>query len=351
MVSDTTQQTGVLSEANVLVTGGAGSVGKALVPCLTDANVNVIRIFDNNEPSLASMKAELGNDRLRYLAGDIRDKPRLQRAMQDIDVVIHAAAMKHVDISEYNPFEAVKTNIVGLQNVVDTAIDMDIERVVYTSSDKAVNPANTMGTTKLLGEKLMTAGNKYSGRADLHLSSVRFGNVLGSSGSVVPIFEEQIHEGGPVKLTDPQMTRFFLTYDEMADLIVSAARLTEGGEVFVRKMTSIAIEDLAEAMIYELAPKYGHDPESVATEIIGRRVGETIHEEIMTDREAERAIESDTLYAIPPDNEADRYLDYDGIDSFNPATDVVQSSRDVNLLDMDEIVTFLRTAGALEAQP
>lgn len=345
-----TRQTEILTDSNVLVTGGAGSVGRALVSQLIDSEVNIIRVFDNNEPRLAQMKADFGNDQLRYLAGDIREKPRLERAMKDIDILIHSAAMKHVDISEYNPFEAVKTNVMGLQNVVDTAIDMDVRRVVFTSSDKAVNPANTMGTTKLLGEKLMTAGNKFSGRSDLRLSSVRFGNVIGSSGSVVPIFEEQIREGGPVTLTDTKMTRFFLTHDEMAKLLVTAAKLTEGGEVFVRKMTGVRIKDLAKAMIRELAPIYGHDPENVEIEIIGRRIGETIHEEIMTEQEAERAIENNKLYAIPPDTEADKYLDYDGIDGFDPASDLVASSAHAELLDQNQIIPFLNSANALEAQ-
>jgi FlaA1/EpsC-like NDP-sugar epimerase len=341
----------VFAGANVLVTGGAGSVGRAITAQLAEIGTKTIRVFDNNEPSLARMQAEFGNDQFRYLAGDIRDKPRLERAMKDIDIVIQAAAMKHVDISEYNPFEAVKTNVVGLQNVVDTAIDTGVERVVFTSSDKAVDPANTMGTTKLLGEKLVTAGNKYSGRADLALASVRFGNVIGSSGSVIPLFEEQIREGGPVTVTDPRMTRFFLTKDEVATLLLDAARLTRGGEVFVRKMTGIGIDDLANAMISELARLYGHDPAEIDTEVIGPRVGETIHEHIMTDREAERAIENDEMYAIPPDAEADNYLDYDGIDGFEPATDLVQSSEHADLLDRDDIVPFLREADALEARP
>lgn len=336
--------------ANVLVTGGAGSVGRALVKHLADANVDVIRIFDNNEPNLAEMQAEFGNSRFRYLAGDIRDKSRLKRAIQDIDIVIHTAAMKHVDISEYNPFEAVKTNVIGLQNVVDAAIDAGVSQVIYSSSDKAVNPANTMGTTKLLGEKLMTAGNKYSGRGDIQLSSVRFGNVLGSSGSVVPLFEDQIREGGPVTLTDERMTRFFLTEDEMADLLIRATGMTNGGAVFIRKMTAIAIKDLAEMMIQKLAPVYGHDPSNIEIERIGRRVGETIHEKIMTKWEADRAIEGDDFYAIPPDAEADKYLSDDGIDGFEPAEHIVRTSADADLLNRGEIISFLRDADALEAE-
>jgi len=351
MSIDRSSQMDVFTDANVLVSGGAGSVGQALVTRITEADPDVVRVLDNNEPSLAAMKSTLGNDTYRFLAGDIRDKDRLERAIQDIDIVIHAAAMKHVDLSEYNPFEAVKTNVVGLQNVVDAAIDASVERVVFTSSDKAANPANTMGATKLLGEKLVTAGNKYSGRPDLKLASVRFGNVIGSSGSVIPLFERQIRDGGPVTLTNSRMTRFFLTRDEMVDLLVDAVRLTEGGEVFVRKMTGIRIELLAETMVQKLAPVYGHDPDSIDIEITGRRVGETLHEEIMTQREAERTLENGDLYAIPPDTESDTYLEHDGLPGFDPATDLVRSSADAELIDRDEIIPFLERADALEASP
>jgi UDP-N-acetylglucosamine 4,6-dehydratase len=219
----------ILDGKKVLVTGGAGSVGAALVSRLLAEDADTIRIFDNNEPALTRLKSSLEDDRCRFLHGDVRDKDRIRRAMSDIDVVVHMAAMKHVDISEYNPFEAVKTNVIGLQNVVDAAIDSGVRRLMFTSSDKAAHPANTMGTTKLLGEKLITAGNKYKGEADLRLASVRFGNVINSSRSVIPIFRDQISDGGPVTLTDPRMTRFFLTYDDISHLVRSALEYTTGG--------------------------------------------------------------------------------------------------------------------------
>jgi UDP-N-acetylglucosamine 4,6-dehydratase len=340
---------GGLRNATVLITGGGGSVSEALVPRLLEKDVKVVRILDNHEPSLSAMETTFTDDRIRLLAGDVREEDRLQRAMQDVDVVFHMAAMKHVDLSEYNPFEAVKTNVVGLQNVVDAAIDSDVTHLVNTSSDKAVNPANTMGTTKLLGEKLVTAGNKYKGRPDLRLCSVRFGNVLGSSGSVVPLFERQIREGGPVTLTDRRMTRFFLSRSEMVDLLLSAVRLMQGGEVFVKKMDAMSIETLAETMISELAPVYDRDPSEIPVEVVGRRVGETIHEEVMTEQESRRAIERGDLLAIAPDAEVDPYLDYEPIDGFEPVDDVVSSSGDAELLESTEIISLLRSAGALEA--
>lgn len=332
---------------NVLLTGGAGSVGRALIPRLLDRDPNVLRIFDNNEPGLARLKSQFGDDeRCRYLSGDVRDKDRLDRAMEDIDIVVHTAAMKHVDICEYNPFEAIKTNTLGLQNVVDTAVDASVQRVVFTSSDKAVHPANTMGTTKLLGERLITAGNKHRGRDDLRLASVRFGNVLNSSHSVIPAFTRQIREGGPVQLTDERMTRFFLTYDDLFDLVSGAITQTGGGEIFLSKMPAIRIADLAEAMIETLAPRFGYDPDDIDIEVVGPRPGETFHEEIMTPREEARAIESDDMYAIPP--ETNGYLSYEGIDEFEPATDVVRSSEHAEKLSKGEIVSLLESNDALE---
>lgn len=331
---------------NVLITGGAGSVGRALIPRILEADPTVLRIFDNNEPSLAELKATLENGRLRFLAGDVRDYDRLERAMEDIDIVIHTAAMKHVDICEYNPFEAVKTNALGLQNVVDAAINAGATRVIFTSSDKAVDPANTMGTTKLLGEKLITAGNKHSGREDLRLASVRFGNVINSSGSVIPRFVNQIQRGGPVELTDERMTRFFLTYDELFELITQSMEKTQGGEVFVYKMPAIRIEDLAEAMIETVSPQCGYDPDEIGIDVVGRRPGETFHEEIMTAPETNRAYENDSMYAILPETE--RYLSNEAPTGFNKANDIVRSSEHAEYLEKDEITTILEANQVVE---
>ncbi|AEH36991.1 SDR family NAD(P)-dependent oxidoreductase [Halopiger xanaduensis] len=334
----------MITGQNVLLTGGAGSVGRSLIPRFLEQDPNVVRIFDNNEPALAEVKSQFDDDRCRFLAGDVRDGDRLERAMEDIDVVVHTAAMKHVDVCEYNPFEAVKTNALGLQNIVDAAIDSSVQRVVFTSSDKAVNPANTMGTTKLLGEKLVTAGNKHSGRQDLRLSSVRFGNVVNSSQSVIPIFADQIRTGGPVTLTDEAMTRFFLTYDDVFDLIAQTIDCMQGGEVFVYKMSAMRIVDLTEAMIETLAPQFGHDPAEIDVELIGRRPGETFHEEIMTDREVRRAYENDSMYSIIP--ETTKYLSYDYPDGFDEAENIVRSSEHAEKLTKAEIVDFLESGDA-----
>lgn len=334
----------MIADNTILLTGGAGSVGRSLIPRLLDREPQTLRILDNSEPGLASLKSDIDDDRCRFFAGDVRDGDRLTRAMEGVDVVVHTAAMKHVDICEYNPFEAVKTNALGLQNVVDTAIDENVDRVVFTSSDKAVDPANTMGTTKLLGEKLVTAGNTYRGERDLRLASVRFGNVINSSRSVIPLFTQQIRDGGPVTLTDERMTRFFLTYDDVFDLVTGAMENTTGGEVFVFKMPAIRIEDLAEAMIETFAPEFGHDPEAIDIEIIGPRPGETFHEEIMTDRESRRAYENDSMYAILPEATAGR--EPQPPEGFEPVSDIVLSSENAEKLSKSEIITLLENNGS-----
>lgn len=334
----------MISNKNILITGGAGSVGAILARRILQRDPNVVRILDQSEPGLAALKKTLDDERCRFLSGNVRDKDRLRRALSDIDIVIHTAAMKHVDICEYNPFEAVQTNVIGLQNLIEASIDAGVERFVFTSSDKAVGPANTMGTTKLLGEKLVTAANKYSGGHDIRLASIRFGNVINSSHSVIPVFKEQIEKGGPVTLTDPQMTRFFLTYDDVASLVVQAMEHTNGGEVFVRKMDAIRIEDLAEAMIDVFGPIYDHDPEDIDIKITGRRMAETFHEEILTEREVSRTIESDSLYAITPEQSGENgYLNHEGINGFTPVDDVVLSSERAQKLTKEQIVSLLET--------
>jgi FlaA1/EpsC-like NDP-sugar epimerase len=225
---------------------------------------------------------------------------------------------------------------------VDAAIDNDVQRVVFTSSDKSVEPANTMGATKLLGEKLVAAGNKYSGRSDLRLASVRFGNVLGSSESVIPVFRQQIRNGGPVTLTDERMTRFFITDEQVSSLILEALRATDGAEVFIHEMVAARIEDLAEGMIRVLAPRYGYDTGEIDIEIIGKRKGETLHEKIMSKREADRAVKRDDVYAIPPESGTDDFFAHGGLDGYNGSESIVRSSETAETLGVDEITDLLK---------
>jgi len=212
-----------------------------------------------------------------------------------------------------------------------------------------VAPANTMGTTKQLGERLTMSANKYSGGHEITLASVRFGNVTDSSHSVIPLFRKQISDGGPVTLTDERMTRFFLTYPDIVELVFGALESAEGGEVFLSKMAAVRIDDLAAAMIETLAPKYGYEPESIDVEVVDLRTGETLHEETMTEHEADRALESDSLYAIPPDTENDPYYGYSAdLVEFEPATDIVRSSKHAEKLSHQKIVAMLDNCGALE---
>jgi len=290
----------------ILVTGGTGSLGKELVRhLLKNEQPETVRIFDVDETEQFDFQHELkGFENItRFLLGDVRDKERLHRAAEGVDIIFHTAALKHVGACEYNPFEAVKTNVLGTQNVIDVAIDNNVERIIFTSSDKAVNPSNTMGATKLLAEKLMTSANFYKGHRDCIFSSVRFGNVMGSRGSVIPLFKQQIKSGGVVTITDPTMTRFMMSMSQAVDLVLSSVEMAKGGEVFIFKMPTINISDLAEVLIEGLAPRYGHSPKDINIEIIGTNPGEKMYEELMTEDEAIRSLERDDMFIILPEIE------------------------------------------------
>lgn len=291
-----------ISNKKILITGGTGSLGRELVFNILQYNPKVIRIFDVDETEQFDFQQELRGyeSTVRFLLGDIRDKERLNRATEDIDIIFHTAALKHVMACEYNPFEAVKTNILGMQNVIDAALNNNVGKVIFTSSDKAVNPSNTMGTTKLLAEKLMTAANYYKGARDCVFSSVRFGNVMGSRGSVIPLFKKQIKAGGPVTITDPTMTRFMMSMSQAVELVFRSAEISQGGEVFIFKMPTINILDLTEVLIDELAPRYGHQPGDINIDIIGIKPGEKMYEELMTEDEAIRSLERDDMFIILP---------------------------------------------------
>ncbi len=320
---------------NILITGGCGSVGSELVSRLVK-DARVIRIFDNYENGLFQMQQKYKNHKnVRYLLGDIRDKERLDMAMENIDVVFHTAALKHVWACEYNPFEAVKTNVDGLQNVVDCAMKHNVEKFIFTSSDKAANPSNVMGTTKLVGEKLVTAANFYKGNKRTVFSSIRFGNVMGSSGSVIPVFKEQIAKGGPVTLTDPKMSRFVITMQQAADLVLEAAEQAKGGEVFILKMDALNVKDLADVMVSELGNGKRID---IRTE--GAKPGEKMYEELFTEEEATRALEASHMFVILP-----QLTELFGVKTnyanLKPAKVQPYTSRDAKLLSKEEIKNLL----------
>lgn len=287
----------------LLVTGGAGSIGSEITKKVLEYNPSVIRVLDNNETALFELEEELDSDKLRVFYGDVRDKDRLKRAFDNVDIIFHAGALKHVPLCEFNPFDAVKTNIIGTQNVLDVALDRDVEKVIFVSTDKAVNPINVMGATKLLAERLTISANHYTGDKNTVFSCVRFGNVLNSRGSVIPVFKNQIKNGGPVKITDKEMTRFIMGIPEAVELILKAGQKADGGEIFILKMPATNIMDLAEVMIENLAGIYEHKPEDIGIEIIGKRVGEKMYEELMTADESLYAIDDGELFILNSNNQ------------------------------------------------
>lgn len=289
-------------DKSILVTGGVGSIGSILVETLLKYNPKVVRIFDINESRIFEFEQQLKSKKIRALIGDIRDKERLKRAIEDIDVVFHAAALKHVPLCEYNPFEAVKTNIVGTQNLIDVALDEEIEKFILISTDKAVNPNSVMGASKLLSERLTISSNFYKGKRKTSFSCVRFGNVLGSRGSVVPLFERQIKDEKRITLTDPNMTRFVMSISHSVELVVKASYMARGGEIFVLKMPSISMKHLADFMIEKLALKYDYNVDDIKIDIIGKRLGEKNFEELMTKDESINTYEDEEMFIILPQN-------------------------------------------------
>ena len=275
---------------NILITGGTGSLGRRLVRLLLDEHEpNVVRIFSRDELKQSEMAERFEHSpKLRFFLGDVRDQQRLRRACVEIDVVIHAAALKQVPACEYNPFEAVKTNILGAQNVIEAAIDLGVHRILNVSTDKAVNPINLYGATKLCAEKIFANGNAYTGKQDTIFSSVRYGNVVRSRGSVIPLFQKQ-RSKGVVSVTDKRMTRFWITRDRAARFVLSSLGAMAGGETFIPKIPSMNIVDLAAAVAPECAVRE-----------VGIRHGEKLHETLISSDEAFGAVECDDRYIIRP---------------------------------------------------
>lgn len=279
----------VLKDKVVLVTGGTGSFGKKFIGKALTLGVKKIIVFSRDELKQYEMKQEFQDERIRFFIGDVRDKDRLYRAFDGVDIVIHAAAMKHVDACEYNPFEAVKTNIHGAQNIIEAAIDCGVEKVIALSTDKACSPVNLYGATKLASDKLFVAANAYVGEKKTRFAVVRYGNVVGSRGSVVPFFKK-IKETGVVPITDERMTRFWITLDQGVQFVLDNLKRMQGGEIFVPKIPSMKVTDLAKAIAPECEMK-----------IIGIRPGEKLHEAMIMEDDARHTVEFDTYYVIQPE--------------------------------------------------
>lgn len=287
-------------DKTILVTGAAGTVGKEIVNELSNYQAGEIRLLDNNETELFYLMEEYKDRNYYYFLGDVRDVDKMEKHSYGADIIIHCAAFKHVILGEYNPFSIVQTNVIGVENVIKVANTCNVKHVLFTSSDKAVNPTNVMGTSKLMGEKLITSANVIKGKNNCIFCSVRFGNVVGSRGSVVPIFMNQIKSGGPVTVTNNKMTRFIMTKREAAQLVLKSSVISKGGEVFVTKMKVIRIPDLAEAMIELIAPKYGYAPSDIKIIEIGAKPGEKLYEELISYEEIPRVIELKDMFVILP---------------------------------------------------
>ncbi|MGO9875103.1 MAG: UDP-N-acetylglucosamine 4,6-dehydratase (inverting) [Acidimicrobiia bacterium] len=281
-----------LNGSTILLTGGTGSFGHAfatrIAECWPEAT---LRVYSRDELKQSEMRTRFGDQQVRYLIGDVRDRARMTRAVEGADIVVHAAAMKQVPACEYNPFEAVRTNVLGAQHVVDAAIDARVRRVVALSTDKAVNPVNLYGATKLCAEKIFVQGNAYAAQRQTRIACVRYGNVVGSRGSVVPVFREQLARDGRITITDERMTRFWITLPQAVDLVLHALEQMEGGEIFIPKIPSMRLTDLAEA----IAPGAPRD-------VTGIRPGEKLHELLITADEARHAIDTGDAYVVMPEH-------------------------------------------------
>lgn len=333
-----------LKQKRILVTGACGTVGQELVrQLLEQCKVEELIAVDNNESELFFLEQEHAHHaNARFYLADVRDRDKLSRKMKDIDIVFHTAAYKHVGLCERSPFEAVQTNILGVQNVILAASENRVKKVIFTSSDKAVNPTNVMGTSKLMGERLITAANEDFRGNGHAFASTRFGNVLGSRGSVMPIFREQIRQGGPVTLTHTDMTRFVMTVQEAAQLVLDSASLARGGEVFITKMPTIRIQDLAEVMIEVLAPRYGYAPESISLQVTGTKPGEKMYEELMSQEETRRALELGRYFVVLPAFPSFyRAINYDYSNIVNRTVTNPYHSGNEEPLTKSQLLTFL----------
>jgi len=276
-----------LKGKSVLITGGTGSFGKAFVSrVLEDDEVTKLVVFSRDELKQFEMAEKINSPKLRYFLGDVRDYQRLLRATDGIDVIVHAAAMKQIPASEYNPMEAIKTNVIGAENIVNASIENGIQRVVALSTDKAANPANLYGATKLCSDKLMIAGNVLAGARQTKFSAVRYGNVLGSRGSVIPFFLDKAKTGS-IPITDERMTRFWLTIQEGVQFVLDSFERMHGGEIFVPKIPSFKVMDVARVVC-----------PGIPTHVVGIRPGEKLHEVMITEDDAHSTYEFEKYFAI-----------------------------------------------------
>ena len=301
----------IIKGKTVLVTGGTGSIGQVLVEKVVKFGAKKIIVFSNDENGLYEMESSFSNNsKIQYIIGDIRDPDTVSSLVKGIDIVFHAAALKHVDRCESIPFEAVTVNILGTKNIIKYSISENVKKVIFISTDKAVNPFGVMGATKLLAEKLISAESLVN---ETIFASVRLGNVLNTRGSIIPRIAKQIEKGGPITLTDKRMKRFFMTKDEAVNLILHATELSQGGETFVMKMPIVKLIDLFEAMKIVLAPKFGYESSKIKTKIIGIKRGEKLTESLLTNYELSNVLETNNFFIIPKHFDLSKKYSYPGV--------------------------------------
>ena len=329
----------------ILITGGTGSLGRALTKRLLDQNAKTVRIFSRNESKQIEMESEFNEDkRLRFFIGDIRDSERLFNALEDVDIVFHAAALKHVPKIEYNPFESIKTNVIGSQNVIDNSLKQNVQKVIAISTDKAVSPLNTYGATKLLMEKLFVSANNYLNREKYRtrFHAVRYGNVLGSSGSVIPKFIQQIKSNEKIRITDSEMTRFNITMDNALDLIINTSKIGKGSEIFIPKLKAYNIMDVKSALFDLL-----HETDY---EVVGIRPGEKLHETLINEDEMRYTWKINDMFMITNPhyelfNDENLETNYEKLEKENNLTSY--SSDKVEKLTIEELKIVIKNSGLL----
>lgn len=291
----------MFKDKKILITGGTGSLGMALTKKLLETDVDAIRIYSRDELKQTEMQTKFVDRRLRFLIGDIRDKERLSRALEDVNIVIHAAALKHVPVAEYNPFEAVKTNVYGVQNLIESCFDNNVEMALAIGTDKAVSPFNTYGATKFLMERLFVSANYYKGNHNIKFLCVRYGNVLGSRGSVIPTFVQQIQNNRDLTITDPNMTRFNITMNQALELVFRALKNGVGGEVFIPKLKAYRVGDVSDVVLELMKSNNKKN-------IISVRPGEKFHETLISNDEIRNTYEDIDDYIIIEQQNKDEYL-------------------------------------------
>jgi len=335
----------MLDGKKILITGGTGSLGQSLTKRLLATNVDTVRILSRNESKQVNMESEFNDKRLRFLIGDVRDFERLKTAFEDIDIVYHAAALKHVPVIEYNPFEAIKTNVQGSQNVIDASLSQDVERVICIGTDKAVSPLNTYGATKLLMEKLFVSANNFLNetRHRTKFLALRYGNVVGSSGSVIPKFIRMIKEGRKITITDSEMTRFSITMDQALDFILDCTTNGNASEIYIPKLKSYSILDVKDAL-FEIFGKTDFEE-------IGIRPGEKLHETLINSEEIRNSWDLVSKFMISnPSKNNDEIIDtYEGkITKINDMNEY--SSQLAARHTKDELVEIISKSGLVDKQ-